>query len=85
MKYPEEFKTWQTTSNYLAQLSITDERSLNELYEKAIRKSIKAVPFYEPDLDNQLTAVAFEPGDESRRLLSSLSLMLKERKLETIE
>ena len=33
--------------------------------------------FYEPDLDNDLTAIAIEPSSRARRLVSSLPLMLK--------
>jgi hypothetical protein len=34
--------------------------------------------FYEPDLDNQLTAIAIEPTDNARKLVSNLPLLLKE-------
>ena len=33
--------------------------------------------FYEPDLCNELTAIAIEPSSKARRLVSSLPLALK--------
>lgn len=71
-------KTWHTLSNYLAFLSASDEDELNKLIHKAELKGITYTVFREPDLDNQITAVAFEPSDLTRRLTSSLPLMGKE-------
>lgn len=84
IKYPGQSRQWHQDSNYLAQLSCKDENELEELAKKAELKGIKVVRFYEPDIDNQLTAIALEPSDESRRLTSSLPLMLKEKKAELI-
>ncbi len=78
LKYPTIAKEWHERSNYLAQLSVSTERDLYDLLEKAERKGIKVVPFYEPDLDGELTAITFEPTEASKKLCSSLPLMLKE-------
>lgn len=77
-KYPADFLQWHKGSNYLAQLSIENEEELQLLMEKAIAKGIKVVPFYEPDMDNQLTAICLEASDQSRKVTSSLPLMLKQ-------
>jgi pyridoxine 5'-phosphate synthase PdxJ len=63
----------------LACLSIKDEISLKELIKKAESKNIKYSVFIEPDIDNQITSVAFEPSDATRRLTSSLPKMLKNK------
>jgi len=42
------------------------------------QSNIKYSIFREPDIDNQITAIAIEPSDKTRRLLSNLPLMLKE-------
>lgn len=76
-EYPEIAKHWHETSNYLVNLSANDEDHLNRLIDKAYSKDIKVSIFREPDIDNQITAVAFEPSDESRRMLSHLDLSLK--------
>ncbi len=43
---------------------------------KADAKGIKYTSFYEPDVD-EITAVAFEPTDDARKLTSSLKLITK--------
>ena len=42
-------------------LAVSNEDALNEAYFNALRADIPVVPFHEPDLDNQLTAVASAP------------------------
>lgn len=76
-EFPEISKQWHEQSKYLACLSTRDENTLKELIQKAEKKNIKYSVFIEPDIDNQITSVAFEPSDATRRLTSSLPLMLK--------
>ncbi len=78
MKYPADALGWHKYSNYLGQLSCANEGELERLMAKADEKTIKYVAFREPDLDNQITAVCFAPIIESKKLLSSCPLMLKE-------
>jgi len=77
-QHPELAKHWQQTSNYLVFLSTDNEETLNELINKAKLRDILYTKFNEPDLNNELTAVAFEPSEASRKLLSNLPLMRKE-------
>lgn len=76
-EYPEISKEWYKDP-YLAVLSTQDENSLKKLISKAKDKGIKVSIFREPDIDNQITAIALEPSDATRRLTSSLPLALKE-------
>jgi hypothetical protein len=78
-EHPEIAKLW-IKEPYLAQLSCADEDDLKNLIEKLQKNNIKYSIFREPDLDDQITAIAIEPSDQSRRLLSSYPLMLKEYK-----
>jgi len=48
------------------------------LITKAILTGIKHTVFREPDIDNQITAVAFEPSEASKKLTSSCPLLGKE-------
>ena len=77
-EHPELAKEWQTKSNYLAFLTVADEEQLIKLISKAILTGIKHTIFREPDIDNQITAVAFEPSEASRKLTSSCPLLGKE-------
>ena len=77
LQYLDIAKDWHTISNYLAFLTTSDEEALEELVRKAEQRGIKHSLFFEPDIDNQLTAVAFEPSDLTRRLTSNCSLLGK--------
>jgi hypothetical protein len=59
-------------------LTVADEQELIKLTSKAILSGIKHTVFREPDLNNQITAVAFEASDEARKLTSSCPLLGKE-------
>jgi len=41
-------------------------------------ENIKYSVFKEPDIDNQVTAIALEPSDLTRKLCSNIPLALKE-------
>jgi len=56
-------------------LSLDNEEELLSIINKAEIKNIKYAIFREPDLNNAITSVVFEPGHESRRLSSSIKLM----------
>lgn len=77
-QHPVEAQEWQTKSNYLVFLTVADEQALIKLITKAILTGIKHTIFREPDLNNEITAVAFEPSDATRRLTSSCPLLGKE-------
>lgn len=67
-------KLWHKESNYLAFLAAKDEADLFNLAEEATKKGINFSLFREPDIDNQLTAIALEPGIKSKKLCRDLKL-----------
>lgn len=77
MEHPEINKSWFEVSNYLGLLSVDNEIDLMNLIADAEDKGIKYSIFREPDIDNQITAIALEPGIKSKKLCSSLPLALK--------
>lgn len=77
-QYPEISKEWFQRSNYLGFLSVQNEEDLIKLISKAQEKNIKFSVFREPDIDNQITAIALEPGNKSKKLCANLKLALKE-------
>jgi hypothetical protein len=71
-KYPD----YKSIAN-LACLSAPDEVALDNLIGDCISEGIRHAIFREPDVGDQITAIAIEPGERSRRLLSRLPLALK--------
>jgi hypothetical protein len=76
--HPEVSREWYGTSNYLGFLEVDSQQELERLAEQASRRGIKYSIFREPDIDNETTAIALEPGIESKKLCSNLRLALKE-------
>lgn len=62
---------WYATSNTLAVLSAPGD-VLVALEHQARALGVRAAPFFEVDLDEQLTAIALEPGELSARLCRGL-------------
>lgn len=77
-EYPEIAKQWYNQSNYLVQLSVENEERLFLCLEKFKYYGLKTYEFREPDIGNQLTAIAVEPSEKTRKLTSKLPLALKE-------
>lgn len=77
-QYPNIGLEWQTKSNYLVFLTVANEEELYKLIDKADSRGIKYTVFREPDIQNEITAIAFEPSDASRKLTSSCPLLGKE-------
>ena len=64
-------------SNYICVLGIENEAALKELIMAAQEQGIKHSIFREDDLDHQLTAIALEAGEKSKKLCSKLKLALR--------
>jgi peptidyl-tRNA hydrolase len=77
-QHTEEAREWQSQSNYLAVLSVADEPALFNLIEKLEKRGIRYTAFREPDLNNEVTAVAVEPHADLRKITSGFPLLLKE-------
>ena len=78
MEHPDIAKSWYNESNYLAFLSVEDENDLHILSQKCINKGINISVFREPDIGNQITAIAIEPCDKAKKICSKLPLLLQE-------
>ena len=71
-------KQWNTESKYLILLSVRNEKYLLHLLEKIKKHELKYSVFKEPDINNQITAIAIEPCEKSKKICSNLPLALKE-------
>ena len=83
-EHPEIAHDWYKISKYIVQLSVNNQEELLELSDKLSWKGILFSEFREPDLDNELTAIALEPSEKARRVVSSMPLMLKEYEKELV-
>lgn len=75
---PEVSKFWHDTSNYLIILSVPTEFELQRTAQTLKAADLTFSPFHEPDIDNQLTAIAIEPSDRARSFCSRFKLALKD-------
>jgi len=76
-EYPEINKEWFEKSNYLGFLSVNNELELFKLIENASKQNIKFSIFREPDINNQITAIALAPGSSTKKLCNKIPLALK--------
>lgn len=76
-EHPEIAKDWHKNSQYLVLLSVKNEVELLSLVNKIDQKGIVYSKFYEPDFNNELTSIAIEPSEKSRKVTSNLPLLLK--------
>lgn len=72
--HPGAGADWAAKSNSVIVLTVPNEAGLYDLLERAGAKDITTVTFREPDLGDELTAIAFHPGQATRKLLSNLPL-----------
>ncbi len=78
IKHRDESEKWSRDSNSIITLSVKNLNDLQNLSEKLKNLGIKVAEFYEPDIENQLTAIALLADNEIRKKLSYLPLALKE-------
>ena len=83
IRFPDITKNWNSISNYMACLSAKDEQDLRALADKLDSRGIPYHAFREPDIDDQVTAIAIAPGEQSRKLTSNYPLALKEFNMNT--
>jgi len=83
-EHPKLAEKWYKESNYLIYLSVENESELKQLIQKLQKTNLKYSIFRESDIDDQITAICIEPSEETRRLTSSMPLMLKEYKSEKL-
>ena len=77
---PEVSREWHDTSNYLIILSVSTESELQRTAQTLKAADLTFSPFHEPDINNQLTAIAIEPSDKAKRFCSGFKLALKKAK-----
>lgn len=77
LRWPAPIREWNLESNNVVVVAVPDEPALISLARLA-RVDLDVVVFHEPDLGDEATAIALEPGTFARRLCSSYPLAGKE-------
>lgn len=72
--FPEEQSKWFKLSNAVVILAAKSEADLIKFTERLDNNGFKYCKFYEPDINNALTAIAIVPGSNVRKVCSSLPL-----------
>jgi hypothetical protein len=83
VEHPLLTKLWYQESTYLVLLCATDEPKLAALATQLQAADRLVSLWREPDLNNELTAIAVEPGTASSRILANLPLTLREEAMVT--
>lgn len=68
---------WFYNSNYLVQLEVSNEKQLKLLIQKCDQNQLVYTVFREPDIGNQITAIAIEPSKQTQKLVSKIPLLFK--------
>ena len=74
--FPDVIRGWHASSNYLVLLSASQER-LQQTLLKAQQQGLPVCAFHEPDLNDQLTAIAI--GPDGGRLVRKFPLAMKDK------
>lgn len=73
-EHPEVELEWFRNSNYIVLLSVSDKEELLKVIDKAKINDIRFSIFREPDLCDELTAIALEPSKKSKKVCKNLKL-----------
>lgn len=73
--HPKLFKAWVSGSNNIVVLHVPDELELRDLLDRAGAAGVATGAFFEPDVGDELTALAL--ADTARPLVSSLPLAMR--------
>lgn len=76
--HPDEIRKWLVESNFLVIVAVPDEHALLDLIVQAARRGITRTAVREPDIGDEVTAVALGPGIGAQKLCANLPLALKQ-------
>ena len=76
--HPEMVKSWLRRSNYLVIVAAPNEDAVLDLITEASRRGIERTAVREPDLNDEVTAVALAPGPAARKLCANLPRAMRD-------
>lgn len=77
-EFPNKASPW-FKSNYLVQLEAKNEDGLKQLIWECEQLKLDCTVFREPDIGDQITAIAIEPSQITQKLVRKLPLLFKEK------
>lgn len=77
IQHPEITKEWNQNSNFICALAAANEKELVSLIKNLEKHNARFSVFRESDLNNEITAVAIEPGPVAKRFTRYFPLALK--------
>lgn len=78
-EHPGRAGPWFKNSNYLILLEVKDLEELKTLIQKFQYHRLLHTVFKEPDIGNEITAVAVEPSEKTQKLVSRIPLLFKDK------
>lgn len=78
-EHPGRAGPWFHNSNYLILLEVKNEKQLKLLIQNCERHQLAHTVFREPDIGNQITAIAIEPSLQTQKLVSKIPLLFKDK------
>lgn len=77
-EWPCRVRHWLRKSNYLVIVNVPDEDALLQLAAEAtLGEDLDVTKVYEPDLGDEFTAIALQPGEQAQRLCARYPLALR--------
>ena len=78
-EHPSRAGPWFYDSNYLVQLELKNEKQLKLLIRNCEKYGLAYTVFSEPDIGNQITAIAIEPSPITQKLVRKIPLLFKDK------
>lgn len=72
LEWPALTVSWNAASNNVVVVGVPDEAALADIAARAVEDGIVRTIFREPDIGNEITAVALQPGVEAQRICANL-------------
>ena len=74
LEYPEQSAQWHKDSNTIVVLAVQDERALQNVEEGLKILGMEHISFKEPDIGNELTAIAILPSEQAKSFCKHFKL-----------
>ena len=78
-EHPSRAGPWHKDSNYIVLLAVHNVKDILHLQGECDKYNLHYTIFREPDIGNEITAIAIEPSPKTKKLVQRLPLMFKNK------